>query len=379
MGVILGKEKKRLEPNLNTIVDNPGFQHIAEDIFKILDKKILVDCRLVNKSWMTILNRPMFWLKKLKSETTPESFKSWEILVHDIEEDQIMEDFAYLMIKMSNLKIMSPLEIVVKLAKKKGNFLNLISFILEHVEPESNIDVFVDVVVNTWCTFKHLTPIHLAAFYGLYETAQKLTYFNYGSPIIATIEGRTPIHCAAKSGYLDIVKFLATFTNNPNFPNNEGVTPIHIAAFSGHLETVEFLVGLTDTPLAVNNNGTTPIISAARKGHLEIVKFLVVLTDTPLAANDIGRTPIHAAAVFGHLETLKFLVDLTNEPLAPDNQGLTPIHYASDGGHLNIVQFLVTLTKTPNVPDHWGRTPISLARNLGHKRIVEFLEDYCKI
>ena len=155
MGVILGKENKRLEPNLNTIVDNPGFQHIAEDIFKILDKKILVDCRLVNKSWKTILNRPMFWLKKLKSETTPESFKSWEILVHDIEEEQIMEDFAYLMIKMSNLKIMSPLEIVVKLAKKKGNFLNLISFILEHVEPESNIDIDVFVDADTWCTIKH--------------------------------------------------------------------------------------------------------------------------------------------------------------------------------------------------------------------------------
>ena len=343
MGVILGKENKRLEPNLNTIVDNPGFQHIAEDIFKILDKKILVDCRLVNKSWMTILNRPMFWLKKLKSETTPESFKSWEILVHDIEEDQIMEDFAYLMIKMSNLKIMSPLEIVVKLAKKKGNFLNLISFILEHVEPESNIDVFVDVVVDTWCTFKHLTPIHLAAFYGLYETAQKLTYFNYGSPIIATIEGRTPIHCAAKSGYLDIVKFLATFTNNPNFPSNEGVTPIHTAAGSGHLETVEFLVGLTDTPLAANNN---------------------------------GDTPIHAAAYFGHLETLKFLVDLTHEPITPDNEGITPIHDASSNGHFDIVQFLVTLTKTPNARDHLGRTPISIARQRGHKRIVEFLEDY---
>ena len=148
MGVILGKENKRLEPNLNTIVDNPGFQHIAEDIFKILDKKILVDCCLVNKSWMTILNRPIFWLKKTKSELTPENFKSWEMLVHDIEEDHIEEDFATLMIKMSNLKIMSPLKIVVKLAEKKEIFLNLISFILEHVDPESNIDVDFD--VDSW-------------------------------------------------------------------------------------------------------------------------------------------------------------------------------------------------------------------------------------
>ena len=329
---------------MEVFTKNPGFQHIAEDIFKILSKKSLVDCRMVNKSWKTILNRPMFWLKRLKSETTLENFKSWEILVHDIEADKIEEDFGNLMIKMSNLKIMSPLEIVVKLAEKKGNFLNLISFILEHVDPESNIDVDID----SWCSYAvgsydHLAPIHLAAFYGLYETTQKLAYFWYGSPIIATIEGHTPIHCAARSGYLDIVKFLAPFTNNPNIPNKEGHTPIHNAAIYGHLETVEFLVGLTDTPLAANNN---------------------------------GDTPIHAAAYFGHLETLKFLVDLTHEPITPDNEGITPIHDASSNGHFDIVQFLVTLTKTPNARDHLGRTPISIARQRGHKRIVEFLEDY---
>ena len=362
---------------MDAVTKNPGLQHIAEDVFKILGKKNLADCHLVNKSWMTILNRPIFWLKKTKSEHTPENFKSWEMLVHDIEEDQIEKEFVNVLIKMFNQKAMSPLEIFVKLVENKRKFPNTINFILEHVDPESNIDI----VVSPSITYNHLMPIHLAAFYGLYEATQKLAYFWYGSnnPNFATNEGFTPIHCAARSGFLEIVKFLVPFTNNPNFPNNEGVTPIHTAAGFGHLETVEFLAGLTDTPLAVNNNGTTPIVSAAVKGHLEIVKFLVVLTDTPLAANDIGRTPIHAAAVFGHLETLKFLVDLTNEPLAPDNQGQTPIHYASDGGHLNIVQFLVTLTKTPNVPDHWGRTPISLARNLGHKRIVEFLEDYCKI
>ena len=163
---------------MEVFTKNPGFQHIAEDIFKILDKKILVDCRLVNKSWKTILNRPMIWLKRLKSETTLENFKSWEILVHDIEADQIEEDFGNLMIKMSpemNLKIMSPLEIVVKLAEKKGNFLNLISFILEHVDPESNISIYA-----AHKLYKHLTPIHLAAFYGLYETTQKLAYFWYG-------------------------------------------------------------------------------------------------------------------------------------------------------------------------------------------------------
>ena len=126
---------------------NPGLQHIAEDIFNILDKESLLDCRLVNKSWMEIMNKHIFWLKKLKSETWMESikdgifkklehslvdneqnFKSWEMLVEEIE-----EDFLNLLIKTFKLKTMSPLEIVFELAEK-GKFPNVVNFILEHVE-----------------------------------------------------------------------------------------------------------------------------------------------------------------------------------------------------------------------------------------------------
>ena len=328
---------------MEAVTKNPGLQHIAEDIFNILEKKSLADCRLVNKSWMTILNRPIFWLKKTKSEHTPENFKSWEMLVHDIEEDQIEKEFVNVLIKMFNQKAMSPLEIFVKLVENKRKFPNTINFILEHVDPESNIDI----VVSPSITYNHLMPIHLAAFYGLYEATQKLAYFWYGSnnPNFATNEGFTPIHCAARSGFLDIVKFFVPFTNNPNSATNKGITPIFCAAINGNLETVKFLVGLTDTPLA---------------------------------ANDLGRTPIHAAANFGHLETLKFLVELTNTPMAPaeDIQRNTPLHYASSGGHLKIVQFLVTFTKTPNAQNNFGRTSISLARQHGHLKVVEFLEDY---
>ena len=44
-----------------------GLQHVSEDIFKLLDKKSLMDCRLVNSSWKKVLDQPMFWLNKLKS------------------------------------------------------------------------------------------------------------------------------------------------------------------------------------------------------------------------------------------------------------------------------------------------------------------------
>ena len=47
------------------ITKNPGLQHIMEDIFKLLDKKSLMNCRLVDHSWKIILDQPNFWLKNL--------------------------------------------------------------------------------------------------------------------------------------------------------------------------------------------------------------------------------------------------------------------------------------------------------------------------
>ena len=53
--------------SLDRITKIPGLQHISEDIFKLLEKKCLMDCRLVNSSWKNVLDQPMFWLNKLKS------------------------------------------------------------------------------------------------------------------------------------------------------------------------------------------------------------------------------------------------------------------------------------------------------------------------
>ena len=61
---------------------NPGLVHIGEDILSLLDKKTALDCRLVNKSWHSILNRPKFWLMKLMREEKDcdNTIRSWEML-----------------------------------------------------------------------------------------------------------------------------------------------------------------------------------------------------------------------------------------------------------------------------------------------------------
>ena len=51
--------------NMEYIVNNPGFQHIAETAFKNLNFETLKKCKKVNKSCNEILKNPFFWLEKL--------------------------------------------------------------------------------------------------------------------------------------------------------------------------------------------------------------------------------------------------------------------------------------------------------------------------
>ena len=53
---------------MDQIIQNPGFQHIAEKIFLNLNFEDLMACQLMNKSSKQILDNPMFWIKKLMSK-----------------------------------------------------------------------------------------------------------------------------------------------------------------------------------------------------------------------------------------------------------------------------------------------------------------------
>ena len=73
-------------PALDTMTKNPGLQHIVEIVFHFLDKKSLLNCRLVNTSWQKIVDQPSFCLKYLK-------YYSWLCDPYDPEfDDKVVED-----------------------------------------------------------------------------------------------------------------------------------------------------------------------------------------------------------------------------------------------------------------------------------------------
>ena len=96
---------------LESFINNPGLQHIAEKIFQNFDNPAsLLKLRLVNSSWKRILDRPMFWPRwfwhrNLKSDLSF-SFLDLASNIQKLDPDNYEEqkNYALRMIKLSILE-----------------------------------------------------------------------------------------------------------------------------------------------------------------------------------------------------------------------------------------------------------------------------------
>ncbi|CAL1172903.1 unnamed protein product [Cladocopium goreaui] len=118
--------------------------------------------------------------------------------------------------------------------------------------------------------------------------------------------GRNPMHVAAKSGNLPMVKFLLEgWSSLATTEDDLGLLPLHLAAASGHLEVAEFLSGeLPNTVYAKSRTEVTPLHVAGARGSLAVLKFFCRLCPELLKekTQDFYRQPsdIHSPTVSLH-------------------------------------------------------------------------------
>ena len=223
---------------MEILTNNPAFQHIYEKIFVLLDHKTLLQCRLVNQSWNTILHNPIFWVQKCGSLNarkkncnaidTKNLHKAWMNLIalqknkNDLTENSNKNDVTLCLIKVhkyltvdsfSLYPFLPPLHV----AALTGD-LNLVKFILENSDdvmkfspPEDNEPEIIQKPKVEVIDVEILIP-KAEEFYGW-----------------------TPMNLAASNGQKEIVKFLAsTAVENSIIPNHFGKTPIHMASINGN-------------------------------------------------------------------------------------------------------------------------------------------------
>ena len=211
---------------MDLVIKVPGLQHISEDIFKLLDKNSLMNCRLTNSSWKNISKMSVFWLKKMKMEgwTTLakhiedrqiakvfrrcsqdlEKWRSviqskWKVLLTKLEHYHKTEDYLVLiLIKIYNNRprlilaeyddqqILLPLEIVSCLTEAY-KYPDLVEALLEHVNSSSKVDI-VTSDYFFWIALVGSTTILQAAFDGFTELVEKLSK-KYEDSVVETSHG----------------------------------------------------------------------------------------------------------------------------------------------------------------------------------------------
>jgi ankyrin repeat protein len=153
--------------------------------------------------------------------------------------------------------------------------------------------------------------LHLAARSGNVELV--LWLLERGADACAANEFRQlPMHIAAASGHPAIVREFTRIVPPERLlarDNNEN-SLLHLAARSGNVELVRWLLELAVDVRAVNEFGLLPVHVAASVGRLEIVKELIgVAPDTLSALDNEENSLLHFAVESSNAELVGWLIE----------------------------------------------------------------------
>ena len=240
---------------MESVIQNPGLQHIAEMILLNLDFEDLKRCQLLNKFFKDVLESPMFWLRKWRTQRglSKENNDDWVKAIQ--------------LTKNTNLEI--NLKLYLEKVIKNGHVVDVPCFIDANAVEKSNEFTFERAFEE-----KELGILQILASMEnnpKYAGVKHESYFK-----------RHFIGIAVIGGHLNIVKILAPITKHPNSYSGEyECTPIHDAAWDGHVDILKFLLSFTNDPNIYNwELLRTPIAMAAWNGHHECVRLLQSFINT---------------------------------------------------------------------------------------------------
>ena len=131
-----------------------------------------------------------------------------------------------------------------------------------------------DRVVNSYA-YDGWTPLHLAAFFGHREAAERL--LAAGADLTAVSQNalrNTPLHAAVAGGHSDAALLLIERSAPVDVADAGGHTPLHIAAEAGYVPVAQALLARGADPHAVDREDQTPLSRAAARGHTQIVDLM---------------------------------------------------------------------------------------------------------
>jgi len=226
-------------------------------------------------------------------------------------------------------------------------------------------------------------------------------------------EGSTVLHCAARAGQIDVVKYLLDVGARVDTRNGSNRLPIHEAILSNSIEMFELLlgsltqeelrgselqlmryfvrsghIGIIDAYLArlgcdfTDQSASKKLKFAIHTGHDALVAKL--LDDPSIDCNHRqgnSYASIHLAAILGREKVMQvFLASSRVDKTLNTSRSRQALHLAAIKGHVAIVEQLIRHPSVDvNCQDWYRATPLHSASSKGHTTVVEQLIRHPKV
>lgn len=220
-----------------------------------------------------------------------------------------------------------------------------------------------DIVSTKVYYFSGFTPLHAAAESGNVPLVKQL--LDAGASIDAIdSDGATPLFYAAMEGWVDVVRVLLDRQANPQLAKKNGMTPLHIWAANAFSEEIGELLLAKGVGVNVKTkNSDTPLLLAAQFDKPSAISVLLKHGADVSAKDKYGWMPLHNAVTFtDNVKVVEMLIDHGADIEKTVGDGYTPLILAAKYDHKLVADYLIG--KKANINAHesfFHLTPLHFA------------------
>lgn len=202
-------------------------------------------------------------------------------------------------------------------------------------------------------------------------------------------EGDTPLHIAAKLGYLDITQLLISRNANFYIQNKDGNTPLHMAVEYNQEEIIDEFLSHNIDQRVKNRRKQTALLKAVQKNYESIAVKLVNKGGEINTTDTWKNTPLHYTSLTGNENLAQHLIDVyTNRQPEnkksskkiefvnkTDDNGETALHVSARKGISTMTMTLINNGANTNIPNYNFFTPLHISAEKGDLATVKLLLD----
>ncbi|CAH8635183.1 unnamed protein product [Schistosoma rodhaini] len=221
------------------------------------------------------------------------------------------------------------------------------------------------------------TPLHLAASSGNLPMVKLLVE---GRALVDPVDkfGITPLFWAVYNNYKNVAHYLLNMGAKHNRVTKQGFTILHFICESNALSILKYLHRKSQTLEydTSDNNGMTPFLIAASKGNELLMEILVRRNCNINATDTYGRNALHFVSKNGHIDALYYLlsVELLKSKINElDNSGCSPIHLACENNQQHCVRLLLEAGANPDIETKTRDCPLIECSRRGFHKCIDLL------